>query len=258
MSTSRSFDRAANIYDQTRDLPEPVATHGLPAILEQAGPNALILDVGTGTGRIGVPLLQRGANLIGSDLSAKMMARLRDKHPAARLAQADAARLPFASHQFDALLTVHVIHLVGPWREALHEFRRVLRPGGVYLNAWGGPANASTDQRIRNFWWSQVEARGVHVRRPGIQSREDLLDELRALGATLTEVEAARYPAPFAPREVIEAIAARVFSDTWDIPDEVLEATLPELREWAAREYGDVDQKVQQERRFILDVTRFG
>src|SRR5574341_583955 len=173
MTASRSFDRAAGVYDQTRDLQEPVVTHGLPAILEQAGLNALILDVGTGTGRISIPLLERGANLFGCDLSAKMMARLREKYPAARVAQADAARLPFASRQFDALLTVHVIHLVGPWREALREFRRVLRPDGVYINTWGGPVGASADERIRAFWWSRVEVRGFSVRRPGVQGRSE-------------------------------------------------------------------------------------
>jgi ubiquinone/menaquinone biosynthesis C-methylase UbiE len=257
MTTSRSFDRAADVYDQTRDLPEPVATHGLPAILEQAGLNALILEVGTGTGRISLPLLERGANLFGCDLSAKMMARQREKYPAARVAQADAARLPFASRQFDALLTVHVIHLVGPWREALGEFRRVLRPGGVYINTWGGPMGASADEQIRAFWWSRVAVRGIALRKPGVQSREELLDELRALGATLAEIDVTRYPNPLAPRKVIDAIAARVYSDTWDIPDDILEATLSELREWAAREYGDIDQVVQQERRFVLDVARF-
>lgn len=257
MTASRSFDCAANVYDQTRDLPESVATHGLPAILEQAGLNALILEVGTGTGRISIPLLERGANLIGCDLSAKMMARQREKYPAAQVAQADAARLPFASRQFDALLTVHVIHLVGPWREALGEFRRVLRPGGVYINPWGGPAGDSADERLRAFWWSRVEVRGFSRRRPGVQSREELLDELRALGATLAEIDVTRYSNPLAPRKVIEAIAARVYSDTWDIPDDILEATLSELREWAAREYGDVDRVVQQERRFVLDVARF-
>ncbi len=255
--SSRSFDRAANIYDKTRDLPEPIATHGLQAILEQAGPNALILDVGTGTGRISVPLLQRGANVIGCDLSAKMMARLREKYPAARLTQADAAYFPFASNLFDALLTVHVMHLIGGWREALREFRRVLRPGSAYINTWSVPVDAAADERIRDYWWSRVEARGVNRRRPGIQNREELLDELRAMGATLVEVEATRYHTPLAPREVIEAIAARVFSDTWDIPEDILEATLRELREWAAGEYDDVDQAVQQERRFILDVARF-
>ena len=45
MSTSRSFDRAASVYDQTRPLPEPIAGHGIQAILDMAGPGARILDV---------------------------------------------------------------------------------------------------------------------------------------------------------------------------------------------------------------------
>ena len=55
---SRSFDRAADFYDQTRELPEPVATHGIPALLQHVAPGGKILDVGTGTGRMSVPLLR--------------------------------------------------------------------------------------------------------------------------------------------------------------------------------------------------------
>jgi ubiquinone/menaquinone biosynthesis C-methylase UbiE len=73
MSKSRSFDRAADIYDQTRPLFEPIAKHGLQAILDITGPNARILDVGTGTGRISVPLLERGMDLIGCDISSAML-----------------------------------------------------------------------------------------------------------------------------------------------------------------------------------------
>lgn len=69
MNTSYSFDRAADYYDQTRDLPEPVATAGIQAILDVAGLGRRILDVGTGTGRISVPLLKSGADLVGCDLS---------------------------------------------------------------------------------------------------------------------------------------------------------------------------------------------
>jgi 16S rRNA A1518/A1519 N6-dimethyltransferase RsmA/KsgA/DIM1 with predicted DNA glycosylase/AP lyase activity len=72
-----SFDRAAGFYDQTRTLSEPMATIGVQTILDLAGPHGSILEVGIGTGRLGVPLLQRGANLIGCDLSIKMMNKLR-------------------------------------------------------------------------------------------------------------------------------------------------------------------------------------
>src|SRR5215510_15678751 len=132
MNPSRSFDRAADIYDQTRPLLEPIK-HGLQTILDIISPKARVLDVGTGTGRISIPLLERGLDLIGCDISSKMLRRLQDKFPAARIAQADASLLPFPNNQFDAVLTVHVMHLIPPWREALREFRRVLAPGGTYL-----------------------------------------------------------------------------------------------------------------------------
>jgi ubiquinone/menaquinone biosynthesis C-methylase UbiE len=121
---SRSFDRAADYYDQTRELPEPIATRGIPALLQHIAPHGKILDVGTGTGRISVPLLRLGADVIGIDLSLNMLGKLRQKYPAAQVAQADAARLPFAARRFDAVLTTHVMHLIGPWRESLREYQR--------------------------------------------------------------------------------------------------------------------------------------
>jgi ubiquinone/menaquinone biosynthesis C-methylase UbiE len=112
MTNSISFDRAADFYDQTRDLAEPVATHGTPALFKLLSPRAAgrILDVGIGTGRMAVPLIDLGADVIGIDLSLKMLAKLREKNPTARLAQADASRLPFADRTFDAALTTHVLH----------------------------------------------------------------------------------------------------------------------------------------------------
>src|SRR5262245_2671448 len=153
MSNSRSFDRAASIYDQTRPLFEPIAKHGIQAILDLTGPSARILDVGTGTGRISVPLLQRGADLIGCDISSKMLSRLQEKLPSARIAQADASLLPFPTAKFDVVLTVHVMHLIPPWREALREFQRVLKPNGTYLNVktWA-PAGVSVREQIRDYW----------------------------------------------------------------------------------------------------------
>ena len=218
----------------------------------------MILDVGTGTGRISVPLLERGANLVGCDLSRSMMARLRQKSPPARLAQADAARLPFASGQFDAVLTIHVMHLVGPWRAALGEFRRVLRRReGVYISNWNWHDENAASSRVRGYWRRRVEAHGAEWRRPGIQSREELLEAAKAMGGRIQEVAAARFFSRLAPLEVIEGIAGRLYSDSWELPDEVFEATVRELREWAAQEYGDVTQEHDEERRFYLDVIRF-
>jgi SAM-dependent methyltransferase len=254
---SRSFDRAAGYYDQTRELPEPIATQGLPALLQHIAPNGKILDVGTGTGRISIPLLRLGADVIGVDLSLNMMGKLREKHPVARLAQADASRLPFASRLFDAVLTTHVMHLVGPWREALREYRRVLKPNGVYLEAWTWLDDSSIILRLRRHWRELVEAHGVQWKTPGVQNREDTVAELQAMGAQTSDVEVLRYQADAAPREMLELIRNRLSSDTWEVPDEVFAATVADITAWAEMEFRDLDTPIAEERRFILRMTRF-
>jgi ubiquinone/menaquinone biosynthesis C-methylase UbiE len=258
---SLSFDQAADFYDDTRDLPGPIATDGIRTIFEQlrgrAGPGAQVLEVGAGTGRIGLPLMARGANLVGVDLSARMLARQRRKEPTARVAQADATQLPFAAAQFDGLLTIHVLHLIGDWRAALREFRRVLRPNGVYINSrrWHNPDDV--ERRISDFWHSRVEAHGANWRRPGIQPNEDAAEELGQMGAAVEQITPVRFFASVTPQSVVDGVASRVDSDSWGVPDEVFDQTLAELRAWAVAEFVDLDQPVSVERRFMLDVARF-
>jgi ubiquinone/menaquinone biosynthesis C-methylase UbiE len=258
MNASLNFDRAAGIYDSTREFPPLVASLGIHAIAEAAGPAAAILDVGTGTGRISVPLLQRGLNLTGCDISSKMMAVLREKVPDAQLAQADAARLPFPDRQFDAVTTCHVMHLVGPWREALREFRRVLKPAGVYINArteWSGESRIGED--IDRFWERRVEAYGARWRRPGAQDKNELHNELRAMGASVTSTEAVRYPRLNSAAAVLGRIANRVDSQTWQVPEGIHLLAVRETREWAAQEYGNLEATFEEESAFILDIIRF-
>lgn len=257
--TSLSFDRAVNYYDRTREMPDEVARGGIQALLDrlQAHRYAQILEVGAGTGRISIPLLERGANLFGCDLSRPMLRRQLEKYPAARVAQADALDLPYATAQFDGLVTVHVLHLVGQWRAALREFARVLKPGGVYVNSWNWHAEDDVDARLRNYWRERVVAHGGAWRRPGIQSREELLSEVRDMGAAVEELTIVRFFPEVTPNEVVETIADRRYSDAWDISAEIFDPTVVELRAWAAATFGDLNKPMTVERRFLLDVVRF-
>jgi len=257
MTTSRSFDRAASYYDQTRDLPEPVATYGIPALLKFIAPYGKILDVGTGTGRISVPLLQLGADVMGVDLSLNMMTKLREKYPSPRLAQADASRLPFRSQQFDAVLTMHVMHLVAPWRAALREYRRVLKPDGVYIDSTQWHDKTAPLQRIRDQWHQLIEAQGAQWRRPGAQNPAEINAELQTLGAQVEEMEVLRYYSTSTPREVLEAIHSRVCSDAWDVPNDVFETTFKEIMAWTKKEFKHLDEPITTERRFVLRISRF-
>jgi ubiquinone/menaquinone biosynthesis C-methylase UbiE len=257
MNTSRSFDRAADFYDRTRDLWGSVATIGIQAIIDAAGPQARMLDVGTGTGRVSVPLLQRGADLVGCDLSPKMMAQLRKKVPSARLAEADASRLPFPANSFDAVLTCHVMHLVGPWREALREYRRVLKPGGKYINARTENVGDSIQDQVRDHWRGWVKDHGYTFQQTGAQDEKELNREIESMRADIRAVQATSFTRTNSVREVIEGITSRVFSHTWDIPDDLFAASSQELQEWATREYQDWDKPYEEDYQFILDVAIF-
>lgn len=82
-----------------------------------------VLEVGAGLGIVGryVP----GIELTSTDIE-----------PAAWLhAVADAARLPFGERTFDAIVCLHVLHHLERPRQAIEEFIRVVRPGGLVLIA---------------------------------------------------------------------------------------------------------------------------
>ena len=255
--SSLSFDRAAAIYDRTRELPSEVSERVTQTILDLASPGRPILEAGVGTGRIAVPLMRSGAPLVGVDLSLDMMQRLRAKRNAALLAQADVSRLPFPNATFGAVLTVHVLHLVGPWREALREFRRILRPGGVYLNSHNYRRTDSPNLQLRDRLHALVEERGCDWRRPGIQDREELMKELHAMGAQIEDTSVAEWTIGVTPRQELSDIAARVHSDTWQVPDHVLAETVAELTAWAVTQYDDLDAPIAVERRVGFDVVRF-
>lgn len=90
------------------------------------------LDLATGTGSLAAALRdrQRHLNLIGLDLSPRMLALARRRAPAAALVLGDALRLPFAAGTFDFVACQFGFHHVADGLAALAELRRVTRPGG--------------------------------------------------------------------------------------------------------------------------------
>ena len=93
-----------------------------------------VLDLPTGTGRLLSALRSAGYRAVGADVALEMMRAGRKLRPGdADLVQADAARLPFASATFDAVVALRFLfHLDEPERlRCLAEMRRVARGGIV-------------------------------------------------------------------------------------------------------------------------------
>lgn len=94
----------------------------------------VVLDVGCGPGRYVAALARLAPDAVyyGVDFSAGMLAN----HPQrGRVVQADAQRLPYPEGTFDVVMANHMLYHVPDIPCALQEFRRVLKPDGVFVAA---------------------------------------------------------------------------------------------------------------------------
>jgi demethylmenaquinone methyltransferase/2-methoxy-6-polyprenyl-1,4-benzoquinol methylase len=100
--------------------------------LASLGPGARVLDVGTGTGRLGLAVRDVGPTrrLVGVDFTFEM---LRQASSRLEVAAADAQRLPFSDRQFDAVVSGFLVRNLDDIQRGLQEQVRVLRPGGVLV-----------------------------------------------------------------------------------------------------------------------------
>lgn len=247
---SLAFDRVADEYDATRGLP-PGVPEQVAALFVQAGglaPDARVLEVGIGTGRIALPLAAHVDAVVGVDLSAPMLARLRAKRAGARVwpVRGDATRIPFADARFDAAVAVHVFHLIPGWRDVLRELARVLRPGGALLH---GVTGIPSGELVRMFSQRGIEDRGV---------RADERDRFLAESGWRRDGEPASLP--YAQRidlrEVIAMVERRSWSRLWDLPDDAIAALAERAREEIRRRFGRLDQVVELEGRATVERWR--
>ncbi len=103
------------------------------AVLDALAPveEKTLLEIACGTGRFSVMLAERGANVVGLDISAPMLGEGRQKAARAGVAdhiefmRGDAARLPFPDNHFDAVFAVRFFHLADTPGEYLAEMARV-------------------------------------------------------------------------------------------------------------------------------------
>lgn len=104
-----------------------------------------VLDVGCNTGILLIPLLEKGVDVVGVDISEsdikKTRKKLKEKDFSTKLALvADAKKLPFKQNTFDVVLLSDILEHVSCPEMVAVEAYRVLKPGGYIFatvpNEW--------------------------------------------------------------------------------------------------------------------------
>jgi ubiquinone/menaquinone biosynthesis C-methylase UbiE len=143
------YDRWAKKYDtdkgasQVQDA-ELLAAPVLDALAAASVPPAdvLMLDVATGTGRMPATIFRESAfqgKIIALDISREMLVKTAEKIAPYRdrtlLLRYQATRLPFPDATFEVVSCMEALELMASREDALREFMRVLRPGGVLVTS---------------------------------------------------------------------------------------------------------------------------
>jgi SAM-dependent methyltransferase len=258
VTESIAFDRAAEYYDRTRALPPEVQAQVTAFLCGELG-QGRVLEVGVGTGRMAIPVVAAGVEVVGVDLSEPMLRRLRVNASGAAAvpaARADALKLPFPGRSFAAAYLCHVLHLIPDWRGAVAELVRVVSPGGRLLIDLGGHAT----ERGRAIGAFFERAAGSQRLRPGVSDPADLEAALVGLGCVLLEPATIPMGIDYTVAEILQRLESNEWSRTWSLSEDVRLRAVAETRTWAEGRWGDLGAPVHEDstivwRRFETPAT---
>ena len=242
MSESVRFDRAAEIYDETRAISAEAMARTTELLVSEFEGRGRVLEIGVGTGLLALPLHEAGIPLAGLDLTEAMVAKLVGKAGGASpfpLVLGDATRMPFVDAAFGGAYLRWVLHLIPDWPRVLAGAVRVVRPGGVFLAELG--AYDETREAVQRRF---AEIAGVAIEPVGLDWAEygSLDAEMARQGATLRILPSVQETWEDALGDFLDGIEQGMYSWTWAVPEDVRRRTLAELRPWAAERFGPLDE----------------
>jgi ubiquinone/menaquinone biosynthesis C-methylase UbiE len=261
------FDNISGIYDSTR---EAATEAELKAFSSELSDCRTILDVGVGTGRFAKPLSDLGFEIVGIDLSRKMMSKARQKG-VQNLILADAHNMPFKDGSFDASIIVHVLHLIPDWLKVAHEMGRVTKHIAAALlrnrqREWNNTAdalgNSSASPVFPELWTHYAQLReemGYPIRRNRRMWQNE--EEIRSKLPPMKLVKVSDEIVVTSIRDIITRFQQRSYPMQQGIPADVHNKIVKELLSSIAKaEHGGKDtisslQEKKIERRIIEELA---
>lgn len=129
---AKSFGSASLSYDVSARLQRFSGKHLMPWLPNRN--DITVIDLGCGTGFFTDILAGRYAQVIGVDISTKMLNFAKEnRNNDISWIEADAYTLPFADNSIDLIYSNLMIQWCDPITTVLDEVLRVLKPGGLFI-----------------------------------------------------------------------------------------------------------------------------
>lgn len=250
---SVSFDSLASVYDATRVFDKACFNAALDYLAERFPPVKYqkLFEPGVGTGRIAVPLAEKGYSVTGVDISARMLkelaVKLSRRHPPLPVTfqQGDITALPFPDASFDIAVAVHVFHLIRAWEKAMAEVLRVIKPDAPLVLLFTGsgyevPGIKDRYKAICAEWGYSTEHIGL------TNSDINLPEYVASLGRHIEKIND-RWKWQQAVRidKAFHDIKAGFYSSSKHVPDDVHRKVVDRLEIELKQQYGNLAVEVK-------------
>ena len=147
MLDNKGFDLWADGYDKTVGVSDEGNSYPFAGYKDVLGtiyktimekPNAVVLDIGFGTGTLTTKLYENGCTIYGQDFSARMIELASEKMPNAHLYQGDFTQglvEPLLAQNYDFIVATYSLHHLTDEQKVcfLRMLRDHLNPGGQIL-----------------------------------------------------------------------------------------------------------------------------
>ena len=147
MLSNKAFDLWADGYDKTVGISDEENTYPFAGYKKVLGfifqtimeaPNAVVLDIGFGTGTLTTKLYERGCTVYGQDFSSRMIAWASEKMPDAHLYQGDFTKglvNPLRSVRYDYIVATYSLHHLTDAQKSgfLQDLRNYLKENGKII-----------------------------------------------------------------------------------------------------------------------------
>jgi ubiquinone/menaquinone biosynthesis C-methylase UbiE len=260
---TRSFDEQAGSFDQRAGLPASVCDSIAKEIvlLAQLGPGDVLLEVGAGTGQIGLGLCQLPLRYAGFDISAAMLGvfkrRCRESGRSASLIHADGnSRWPADDGSVNAVFSSRAIHLLAV-EHVVEEVFRVAAPNQATLllgrvqrekQSLRARLRQEMRERLRELGYASAEGR---------QKEREILDACICRGAAPLEQHfVVTWPVQQSAAQVLAFWREKSRLAGLDVPSDLKENVLSQVAVWAKDTFGSLDAIHSTEEKYVLEGVR--
>jgi ubiquinone/menaquinone biosynthesis C-methylase UbiE len=256
------FDAQARGFDTRAGLPVGAARAVGRAVLQvgAVGPDDLLVELGAGTGEIGLHLLE-STRYVGIERSRAMLEVFREKlgsveDPRVRLCRSDADQpWPVDDSSAAVVFASRVAHLLDA-KHLLAELQRVCRPEGCFLVGRVVRDPDGVKSRLRRQRRLLLRQQGV-APRDAEEATERAVRELVGCGAVRVEPRAvATWTSSASVGEILDDWRAVGAAGGERLSATARARVLTEMERWAARELGDRDKLAAWDERYVLQGVR--